>query len=161
MESESLFEAIYALSNHTTEDETNYLEWPLDTATKPPMYLNESKLFEEIYFEYRLKPLFEQVLREANEVQKPESYAVYENSELVSNSEPTTKEKAYSRFKNTPSHGSTETTISTANPNTGKPFYQSDPEQKIKDDQNNLVDSVNKFDNDEMNKAQIRFSQKS
>ena len=64
MELESLFEEIYALSNHTTEYGTNYLEWPLDTATKPPMYLNESKLFEEIYFEHRLKPLFEQVLRE-------------------------------------------------------------------------------------------------
>ena len=64
MELESLFEEIYALSNHTTEYGTNYLERPLDTVTKPPMYLNESKLFEEVYFEYRLKPLFEQVLRE-------------------------------------------------------------------------------------------------
>ena len=75
MELEKLFEEIYALSNHTTEYGTNYLEWPLDTATKPPMYLNESKLFETIYFECKLKPLFEQVMREEHlqEMSKPSS----------------------------------------------------------------------------------------
>ena len=80
MELEKLFEEIYALSNHTTEYGTNYLEWPLDTATKPPMYLNESKLFETIYFEHRLKPLFEQVLREmANSKVKDAIQIILEN----------------------------------------------------------------------------------
>jgi hypothetical protein len=56
MDLEKLFEEIYDECN-TVESE-NYLEWPLDTESKPPM------LFEQIYLECNLKSLFERVLRE-------------------------------------------------------------------------------------------------
>ncbi|MDR1219042.1 MAG: hypothetical protein LBK73_05465 [Treponema sp.] len=52
------FESIYKECN--TAAESACLESPLDATSKPPM------LFEDIYFECNLKPLFEQVLREMN-----------------------------------------------------------------------------------------------
>jgi hypothetical protein len=51
-----LFETIYNGCNSIAENA--YLESPLDTELKPPM------LMEDIYFEYNVKPLFEQALRE-------------------------------------------------------------------------------------------------
>lgn len=56
MDLEKLFESIYEASNYATETETSSLEAPME---------NKPMLFEEIYFECNVKPLFEQVLREA------------------------------------------------------------------------------------------------
>jgi hypothetical protein len=70
-----LFEAIYAIRNSGSgiENQYNtYLESPLDNSEKEQHALYEkiyqtagrNELFEKIYFECRLKPLVEQVLRE-------------------------------------------------------------------------------------------------
>jgi hypothetical protein len=51
MTASKLFEQIYSENNPEEETEHNFLDFPLDTDSKPPMWLNEA--------------LFERILREA------------------------------------------------------------------------------------------------
>jgi len=43
-----------------------YLESPLDTESKPPMLFE--KMFEKVYYDCNVRPLFEKILRESQEV---------------------------------------------------------------------------------------------
>ena len=57
--------------------------------------MNYEKLFEEIYFEYRLKPLFEQVLRELAEATSEQTGKVFarlSNEKLTQKIDPVTDE---------------------------------------------------------------------
>ncbi|MDR2409392.1 MAG: hypothetical protein LBE13_14930, partial [Bacteroidales bacterium] len=44
-----LFEYIYEINNYATETELTYLESPLDTTSKPPMYLEEDYLQRYVF----------------------------------------------------------------------------------------------------------------
>ena len=101
------------------------------------------------------KLLFEWVLKEAK--QKPNVFGVYDGDELIPNSEPSSNEKTYKKFKNAPAHGSKNPKISRSDSKTGKPFYQDDPDLRVKDDQDIYYNSVKKFEPEEIDKSEEWF----
>ena len=71
MNLETLFETIYEANNYATETETTSLESPME---------GNPALFEKIYFECNLKPLFEQVLKEMANYTKTMFIGAFENA---------------------------------------------------------------------------------
>ena len=113
------------------------------------------KTFKEILNECNSKPLFEQVLREAE--QKPDIFGVYEDDKLISNGGPSSNEEVYKRFKNAPAHGSKNPTMSRTNTETNDPYYKADPELRTKDDQNIYYNSVKEIEPEMIDKAENIF----
>ncbi|GHV80697.1 hypothetical protein AGMMS49944_24880 [Spirochaetia bacterium] len=100
--------------------------------------------------------MFRKVYREANNDQTGK-YGVVEGNDLVPNSQPGTLESAYNTLKQSPSHGSKNTTLSQVDPETQKAGFESGSQERVIDDQNNLIKAVVKYDKEELEKAEERF----